>query len=61
MVGGMALPGNPYDGHPLMSALLQVRRMTGGVITEVVVGLGYRGHSVEGRGKIFRPRGFCML
>ena len=48
VVGGMALPGNPYDGHTLKSALLQVRRMTGSVIEEVFVDRGYRGHGVEG-------------
>ncbi len=44
VVGGMALPGNPYDGHTLTSALEQVRRMTGRVIEEAFVGRGYRGH-----------------
>jgi hypothetical protein len=29
VVGGMALPGNPFDGHTLTQALEQVRRMTG--------------------------------
>ena len=47
VVGGLALPGNPYDGHTLKSALLQVRRMTGSVIEEVFVDRGYRGHGVE--------------
>jgi IS5 family transposase len=32
VVGGMALPGNPYDGHTLTHALEQVRWMTGSVI-----------------------------
>ena len=44
MVGGMALPGNPYDGHTLTLALEQVRRMTGSVIEEAFVDRGYRGH-----------------
>jgi len=47
VVGGLALPGNPYDGHTLKTALLQVRRMTGSVIEEVFVDRGYRGHGVE--------------
>ena len=25
---GMALPGNPFDGHTLVDALAQVRRLT---------------------------------
>jgi IS5 family transposase len=44
VVGGMALPGNPYDGHTLTKALEQVRRMTGSVIEEAFVDRGYRGH-----------------
>ena len=44
VVGGMALPGNPYDGHTLTLALEQVRRMTGSVIEEAFVDRGYRGH-----------------
>jgi IS5 family transposase len=45
VVGGMALPGNPYDGHTLTKALEQVRRMTGSVIEEAFVDRGYRGHA----------------
>jgi IS5 family transposase len=44
VVGGMSLPGNPYDGHTLTRALEQVRRMTGSVIEEAFVDRGYRGH-----------------
>jgi len=44
VVGGLALPGNPYDGHTLTKALAQVRRMTGSVIEEAFVDRGYRGH-----------------
>ncbi len=44
VVGGMALPGNPFDGHTLVDALAQVRRLTGSVIDEVFVDRGYRGH-----------------
>jgi IS5 family transposase len=44
VVGGMALPGNPYDGHTLTQALEQVRWMTGRVIEEAFVDRGYRGH-----------------
>ena len=45
VVGGMAVPGNPYDGHTLKNALAQVRRVTGSVIDEAFVDKGYRGHS----------------
>jgi len=44
VVGGMALPGNPFDGHTLTRALEQVRRVTGSVIDEAFVDRGYRGH-----------------
>ena len=44
MVSGMALPGNPYDGHTLKKVLEQVRWMTGRVIEEAFVDRGYRGH-----------------
>ena len=44
VVGGMAVPGNPYDGHTLKKALEQVRRLTGSVIDEAFVDKGYRGH-----------------
>ena len=47
VVGGMALPGNPFDGHTLVEALDQVRRLTGSVIDEVFVDRGYRGHAEE--------------
>ena len=44
VVGGSALPGNPYDGHTLKKALEQVRRVTGSAIEEAFVDRGYRGH-----------------
>ena len=44
VVGGMALPGSPYDGHTLKQALEQVRHLTGTSIDEAFVDRGYRGH-----------------
>ena len=44
VVGGLALPGSPYDGHTLTKALAQVRRLTGEAIDEAFVDKGYRGH-----------------
>ena len=32
VVGGIALPGNPYDGHTLVNALKQVHQLTNGCI-----------------------------
>ena len=47
VVGGLALPGNPFDGHSLVSALAQVRRLTGRPVEEAFVDRGYRGHGEE--------------
>ena len=47
VVGGLALPGNPFDGHSLVSALAQVRRLTGRAVEEAFVDRGYRGHGEE--------------
>ena len=47
VVGGLALPGNPFDGHTLVTALAQIRRLTGSVIDEAFVDRGYRGHGEE--------------
>ena len=44
VVGGLGLPGNPYDGHTLKRALDQVRALSGQRIEEVYVDRGYRGH-----------------
>ena len=44
VVGGMALPDNPYDGHTLKRALDQVRTLSGQTIEEVFADRGYRGH-----------------
>jgi IS5 family transposase len=47
VVGGLSLPGNPYDGHTLNTALDQVRRITGHGIKEAYVDKGYRGNDEE--------------
>ena len=44
MVGGLVLPGNPFDGHTLKTALDQVRMLCDQRIEEVYVDRGYRGH-----------------
>ena len=46
VVGAQSLPGNPYDGHTLATALAQVERLTGQRPERCYVDLGYRGHEV---------------
>jgi transposase, IS5 family len=49
VLGMMALPGNPYDGHTLAAALAQVERMTGVAVARTYVDRGYRGHGLDSR------------
>lgn len=46
-MGAMALHGNPYDGHTLEDALLQVERVAVNP-TYAFVDMGYRGHGYDG-------------
>ena len=46
VVGAISLPGNPYDGHTLSSALAQVEQLTGLRPERCYVDLGFRGHDV---------------
>ena len=46
MVGALACPGNPYDGHTLDKQIAQTNRLIEGaerVVKQAVVDLGYRG------------------
>ena len=47
IVGALALPGNPFDGHTLQSALSQVERLTDTKPKRCFVDRGYRGHGIE--------------
>jgi IS5 family transposase len=47
VVGAQSLPGSPYDGHTLSSALAQVEQLTGLRPERCYVDLGYRGHDVS--------------
>src|SRR5690242_11466715 len=49
VVGMLTLPGNPYDGHTLTPALVQVERMTGTAIERAYLDRGYRGHGLDPR------------
>jgi IS5 family transposase len=53
VLGVMALPGNPYDGHTLDGAARQVERLTGTPIARLYVDRGYRGHSDRHKDRVF--------
>jgi transposase, IS5 family len=47
VLGAMALPGNPYDGHSLASQIDQVEQLTGTAVKRAYVDRGYRGHGIK--------------
>jgi transposase, IS5 family len=49
VLGMLALPGNPYDGHTLASALAQAEHISGTVVARAYVDRGYRGHGRDQR------------
>ena len=53
VLGMMALPGNPYDGHTLQAAASQVERLTGTPVARLYVDRGYRGHNDRGKDRVF--------
>ena len=48
-----ALPGNPYDGHTLRTAIEDTQRLTGREIERVYVDKGYRGHDAPKPRSVF--------
>ena len=44
MLHAKALPGNPYGGHTLRSAIEDTDRLTGRAIERAYIDKGYRGH-----------------
>lgn len=49
VLGMLALPGNPYDGHTLAPALAQAERISGTAVVRAYVDRGYRGHGLDQR------------
>ena len=47
VLGAMALPGNPYDGHSLAGQIEQVARLTKTSVARAYVDRGYRGHGIN--------------
>jgi len=47
VVGAQSLPGNPFDGHTLSTALAQIEKLSGQRPERCYVDLGYRGHDVN--------------
>jgi IS5 family transposase len=47
IVGALALPGTPFDGHTLSAALHQVEKLTGIKPERCFVDRGYRGHGIK--------------
>ncbi len=47
ILGAMALPGNPYDGHTLEGQIEQTERLTGVTVRRAYVDRGYRGHGID--------------
>jgi IS5 family transposase len=56
VVGAMAVPGNPYDGHTLARQLEQTARITGVEPSRAYVDRGYRGHDVPDKDRVFIAR-----
>jgi len=52
ILGIQAHHGNPYDGHTLKAAIEQVERLTGSIVENAYVDLGYRGHDYRGDAKV---------
>jgi IS5 family transposase len=53
VLGAKALPGNPYDGHTLRTAIEDTERLTGCTIERAYVDKGYRGHDAAYPQRVF--------
>jgi IS5 family transposase len=56
IVGMMAVPGSPYDGHTIQQQIDQVERLTGVTVERAYADLGYRGHNYKGNAEVYLPR-----
>jgi IS5 family transposase len=54
VLGAVAFPKRPFDGHTLAACMEQVEKMMGQEIRgEIYVDKGYRGHTYEGPAQVF--------
>jgi len=49
ILGALALPGNPYDGHTIDAVLKQLKRITGTQPDILIADRGYRGEKDFGK------------
>ena len=55
ILGALALPGNPYDGHTIDMALKQLKRITGTQPDIPIADRGYRREKDFGKTKLLTP------
>ena len=55
ILGALALPGNPYDGHTIDVVLKQLKRITGTQPDILIADRGYRGEKYFGKTQLLTP------
>ena len=55
ILGALALPGNPYDGHTIDVVLKQLKRITGTQPDILIADRGYRGEKDFGKTQLLTP------
>ena len=55
ILGALALPGNPYDGHTIDAVLKQLKRITGTQPDILIADRGYRGEKDFGNTQLVTP------
>jgi transposase, IS5 family len=49
VVHAKAMPGNPYDGHTLMTVIPEMEALVGNTLQRIIADAGYRGHNAPVR------------
>ena len=57
ILGALALPGNPYDGHTVQDALKQIKRIIGKQLEILIAYRGYKGQKEFGKTRLLTPSG----